>query len=81
MIRTVLPLGAPEHDLRRSAPDTVFLTDNGRALCGEHLGATARLTGRDLSGQPILPVTGPALAECRAEGFLPCCEACGKEAR
>ena len=23
MIRTVLPLGAPEHDLRRSAPDTV----------------------------------------------------------
>lgn len=81
MIRTALPLGAPEHDLRVSSPDVVFLTDNGRALCGAHLGATARLTGHDLSGQDILPVTGPVLTECMETGFTPRCESCGKEAR
>jgi hypothetical protein len=47
---------------------TIYITDNGRLLCHEHLGVTARLTGRDLSGQPIEPVTEAAF---RAAGLDP----------
>jgi hypothetical protein len=32
--------------------DTIYMTDNGAALCGAHLGVSAKTTGRDLSGQP-----------------------------
>jgi hypothetical protein len=31
----------------------IYLADNGAAYCGAHLGVTARMTGRDLSGQAI----------------------------
>lgn len=64
-------------DLAIQSPTTVFLVDNGAAYCGRHLGASARMTGRDLSGQPILAVTGDVLAEARAEGWVPHCETCG----
>lgn len=37
-------------------PTTIYFGDNGRALCGHHLGAQAQSTGRDLSGQRILAV-------------------------
>ena len=33
----------------------VFITDNGATYCYEHLGDSARETGRDISGQPIVP--------------------------
>lgn len=59
--------------------DAVYLTDNGRALCGAHLGATARMTGCDLSGMPILEMTPELVAEAQAEGFTPKCETCGRE--
>jgi hypothetical protein len=36
---------------------TIYLCDNGAAYCGEHLGATAKATGRDISGQPIMAIT------------------------
>lgn len=46
--------------------DTIYLGDNGRALCGRHLGMSARFTGRDLSGQKIMAITPElaALPEC-----------------
>lgn len=60
---------------------TIYLTDNGRAYCGSHLGATARSTGRDISGQPIIPVTPDVMAENLAMGNPPIqCETCGQQA-
>lgn len=38
-------------------PGAIYLVDNGRALCVEHLGSSARTTGRDTSGQRIYRVT------------------------
>lgn len=57
---------------------TVYLGDNGRALCGAHLGCTAKHTGHDLSGQRILPVTGKVLAEAVVLGISIACEECGR---
>ena len=61
--------------------DMVYLTDNGAALCGKHLGSSARHTGRDISGQEIVPVT-PEVAKESVDsyGWLPSCEHCGKKA-
>jgi len=56
-------------------PETVYITDNGATYCGAHLGITARTTGRDLSGQRIIPVT-PEIE--RAEGCKLPCERCSK---
>ena len=55
----------------------LFLTDNGAARCGTHLGMSARYTGRDISGQPIHRVTVADAAYFRAE-FGEClqCEMC-----
>ncbi len=66
----------------RIADTMVYLTDNGAALCGAHLGASARMTGRDISGQAIEPVT-PAVArefQSLAGGRVPECELCGRKA-
>ena len=52
-------------------PKALYLGDNGRAACGQHLGATARASGRDLSGQPIMLVTD---CDARAEGVRIRCE-------
>lgn len=32
----------------------VYLGDNGRTFCGEHAGVSARYSGRDLSGHPVI---------------------------
>ena len=55
----------------------IYLTDNGAAYCGAHLGMTAKTTGRDLSGQAILPVTPEVAAEA---GYEIECEQCGRKA-
>ena len=57
--------------------DTIYLGDNGRALCGDHLGMSAKYTGRDLSGQTIMAVTPAIAAMPESEGL--CCEHCLKE--
>ena len=49
-------------------PIALYLGDNGQCLCGDHLGATATFSGRDLSGQPLVEVTR---ADCLAEGMDP----------
>jgi hypothetical protein len=61
--------------------DALYLTDNGAALCGAHLGASARYTLRDTSGQLITEVT-PAIAALNIEmGYgRTSCETCGKMA-
>ena len=41
--------------------DALYMGDNGRLLCGRHSGASARYTGRDISGQPVLEITGATL--------------------
>ena len=60
---------------------TIYLTDNGRALCGDHLGSSARFTGHDISGQPILPLSPEDVRySVEAEGWHPSCETCGQKA-
>lgn len=60
---------------------TIYITDGGAFLCGEHLGSTAKHTGRDISGQPIEPVTSELAHACWSiYGYLPVCEQCGKRA-
>lgn len=58
-------------------PETIYLGDNGRALCGAHLGATGRFTGRDLSGQALFPITS-AVLESNPEAAEIACETCGR---
>jgi hypothetical protein len=48
-------------------PFSIYLCDGGRALCGEHLGHTAKTTGRDLSGQQIMRVDPAELNRTRIE--------------
>ena len=61
--------------------ETVYLTDNGRGLCGAHLGSSARYTGRDISGQEVLPITAEIAALSKLEyGYTPACEECGRVA-
>jgi hypothetical protein len=66
-------INAEADQLRRAC----FLTDNGRILCYQHLGTSAQLTGRDISGQPIEPITrADATAYALAYGHEPTCETC-----
>jgi hypothetical protein len=67
---------------RRFSPrsEAVYLTDNGRAVCGDHLGSSAKHTGYDISGQEIMLVTPEMALESRADGWTIACEDCGKQA-
>ena len=62
--------------------DAIYLCDNGAASCGLHLGASARYTGRDISGQRIHRVTAADVQYARDEmdGHIIRCEACGRVA-
>lgn len=62
-------------------PDMIYIGDNGRAICGAHLGATASTTGLDLSGAPIVPMHPKQVLIAMAEyRWRPACERCGKQA-
>lgn len=50
--------------------DTLYLGDNGRIYCGEHLGSSAKHSGRDISGKTIQPVT-PEDAKYAADMGIP----------
>jgi hypothetical protein len=58
---------------------TIYLGDNGRAYCGAHLGYTAKMTGRDLSGQKIYAIQPEDIAEIERDGVTIRCERCGRE--
>lgn len=63
----------------RISDDALYFCDNGRILCGAHLGNSARHTGRDISGQRIARVTAADDAAFFADvGELGGCEMCGK---
>lgn len=57
----------------------LYIGDNGALRCGQHLGHTARLTGRDLSGAEVLEVT-PEVAALDDSGLEFACEICGHRA-
>lgn len=60
--------------------DALYLTDNGRVVCGADAGASARFTGRDISGQRVQRVTTKDDAYWLAElGSHISCEQCGKQ--
>jgi hypothetical protein len=61
--------------------------DGGSIFCGAHAGATARYSGRDLSGQPVMEITPAMLPAWRREiaaiggdpaEHAPACEGCGR---
>lgn len=60
----------------------IYFCDNGAAYCGDHLGMTARASGRDISGQPISRVTPDDVREASKMGVKFKCEipSCGREA-
>ncbi len=65
----------------RISDAAIYFTDGGTVLCGAHLGASARYTGRDISGQPIEQVTPEDVRLALSEdGWTIKCETCGKEA-
>ena len=60
---------------------TIFLIDNGRALCEHHLGVSASMTGRDISGQPIMRLSPDDVRDSiRDDKWHPACEVCGTKA-
>ena len=60
-------------------PGVVYVSDNGRAICLHCAGASAKYTGRDISGQAVMPFQGAALAEWLREfGSLSCESGCTK---
>ncbi len=62
-------------------PAALYLGDNGRCLCGDHLGATAQATFRDISGQRLHCVTkSDADALMLSPGIELRCETCGRSA-
>jgi hypothetical protein len=54
-------------------PNVVYFGDNGRAFCGAHAGASAKFTGRDLTGQKV--VRAPKGFKCET------CEALARQRR
>ncbi len=60
--------------------NTLYFTDNGRVVCGSHLGYTAKASGRDISGQKIAAVSPSDVREAKSDGWIIACEDCGKAA-
>jgi hypothetical protein len=59
-------------------PLTLYITDNGRIVCDQHAGASAKATGRDISGQRVDAVTDAFAARWLADvGEQVACEDCG----
>jgi len=59
----------------------LYIADNGRCLCGAHLGNMARFTGRDISGQKVERMTPAAARKAlRVFHWEPACETCGRKA-
>lgn len=62
-------------------PESLYLGDNGRCLCGEHSGMMAQYTGRDISGQQVIEIT-PEVLRAEFGHYIPMCEQprCGRTA-
>jgi len=55
--------------------NTIYLGDNGEAVCHKCAGFSAKTTGRDISGQPMLEVSAEDAAEF---GITSCEKGCTK---
>jgi hypothetical protein len=64
----------------KAKDDTLYIGDNGAVACGKHLGASARYTLRDISGQRVTEVTPAVAKEATEMGMTLACEGCGKAA-
>lgn len=62
--------------------DTLYLGDNGRAFCGALTcaGMTAHVSGRDLSGRPVLALRDPFYIRQALDAGIRC-EGCGMQPR
>jgi hypothetical protein len=62
------------------AERNLYLGDNGRCFCGTQrcAGMTAFYSGRDLSGQKVMPLTGVMVAANGFDATSFACESCGK---
>ena len=59
----------------------LYSTDNGAIYCGEHLGCTAKATGRDISGQRIVAIDPEYVRIAQDDyDYTPECESCGRKA-
>jgi hypothetical protein len=56
----------------------LYLCDNGACYCGAHAGATARFTGRDLSGQPVERIDAETVCAAGYDPRVFACEKCGR---
>ena len=56
--------------------ETLYFTDNGAVYHGKCCGASARFTGRDISGQRVEAVTEADIKVWADDGFLLTCEQC-----
>lgn len=68
--------------MRNPADGYNYFTDNGAVYCFHHLGASARYTGRDISGQKIETISAALYAEIQKENGdlgprFGACETCG----
>ena len=61
---------------RKKRAKALYLTDNGALLCRDHLGETARTTGRDISGQKIHRLTAAERDYLVRECGRCACETC-----
>lgn len=62
--------------------DVLYFGDNGRCFCGKHAGASARYSGRTISGHRVHRVNDRDREEWRREvGYLPACETCRSDAQ
>jgi len=64
----------------RLVAGATYSGDNGRLFCRDHAGASAKFTGRDLSGQRVArlsPADEKAIREaCEIPEERPLCEGC-----
>lgn len=55
----------------------IYIADNGRLICYHCAGASAKYSGRDISGQKVIPLTHGQLWTWRnAFGSVACEEGC-----
>ena len=61
----------------------LYLGDNGRCFCGalRCAGMTAHFSGRDLSGQKVLHLTGEMVVANGFDADSFACESCGRTLR
>lgn len=65
----------------RLVPSLLYLGDNGRCFCGRLAcaGASAFYSGRDLSGQEVMPVSRGDFERAGFDAARVACEGCGRK--